>query len=93
MTSLTEEWERSAASRLAVMLRYLDRQYPRRIGGVCPLYLHTSEWFMPGPDDVGSGWAGDNSVPSPSPCRQNVHETRMGLRAPSSSGSSRVGTR
>ena len=54
MTFLTEEWERVAAT---TMLRYLDRVYTHRIGGIRPLYLHTSEWFMPGPEDVGSGWA------------------------------------
>jgi hypothetical protein len=57
MTSLTEEWERVAAAKLTTMLRYLDREYPKRIGGINPNYLHTSEWFMPGPDDVGSGWS------------------------------------
>lgn len=57
MTSLTREWERVSASKLATMLRYLDREYPKRIGGIRPLYLHTAEWFMPGPDDVGSGWS------------------------------------
>jgi hypothetical protein len=57
MTSLTEEWERVAAAKLTTMLRYLDQEYPRRIGGIRPLYLHTSEWFMPGPDDDGGGWS------------------------------------
>ena len=48
MNSLTLEWERSAAAKLRLMLRYLDRVYPRRIAGVFPTFLHTAEWFMPG---------------------------------------------
>jgi hypothetical protein len=57
MNSLTEEWERVAATKLATMLRYLDREYPNRIGGIRPMYLHTSEWFYPGPGDAGSGYS------------------------------------
>ena len=55
MNSLTESWEASASAKLATMLTYLDSMYPARIGGAFPYFLHTSEWFMPGPGDVGFG--------------------------------------
>jgi hypothetical protein len=48
MNSLTLQWEASAADQMTTMLRYLDREYPGRIAGSFPCYLHTSEWFMPG---------------------------------------------
>jgi hypothetical protein len=53
--SLSLEWEKSAAMRMTTMLEYLDRLYPRRIAGVFPCFLHTSEWFLPGPNDIGFG--------------------------------------
>lgn len=55
MNSLTLEWEASAAEKMTTMLNYLDRQYPGRIAGSFPCYLHTSEWFMPGTNDIGIG--------------------------------------
>ena len=55
VNSLTLEWEASAAHKLTVLLQYLDRQFPGRIGGVFPCFLHTSEWIMPGPNDQGVG--------------------------------------
>ena len=55
MNSVTLDWQTSAAAKMSTMLRYLDRQYPGRIGGVFPCYLHTSEWFFPGSGDIGLG--------------------------------------
>jgi hypothetical protein len=55
MNSLTLEWESNVAARMTTMLQYLDTVYPQRIAGVFPGFLHTSEWFMPGPHDAGSG--------------------------------------
>jgi hypothetical protein len=54
MNSLTLKWVASASSRMATMLRYLDKTYPRRVVGVFPCFLHTSEWFMPGPGDLST---------------------------------------
>jgi hypothetical protein len=53
MNALTLEWEAAATQKLSSLLQYLDAQYPGRIGGVFPCFLHTSEWFMPGPQDFG----------------------------------------
>jgi hypothetical protein len=54
MNSLTLKWVASASSRMSTMLRYLDKTYPRRVVGVFPCFLHTSEWFMPGPGDLST---------------------------------------
>ena len=50
MNSLTKAWEASAASKLQLMLRYLDSVYPARIVGVFPTFLHTAEWVRPLPN-------------------------------------------
>ena len=55
MNSLTIEWETKAVDKMTTMLKYLDNEYPGRIAGVFPCYLHTSEWFMPGTGDIGFG--------------------------------------
>ena len=60
MNSLTKAWEASAVSKLKVMLRYLDSEYPSRIVGVFPTFLHTAEWFLPG---YGYDFAPDVLVP------------------------------
>jgi hypothetical protein len=44
MNSLSEAWQAAAVSKLKIMLRYLDGEYPGRIVGVFPTFLHTAEW-------------------------------------------------
>ena len=44
MNSLSEAWQQAAVSKLKIMLRYLDGEYPGRIVGVFPTFLHTAEW-------------------------------------------------
>jgi hypothetical protein len=47
MNAVTPAWATEVARRMTTMLSYLDSQYPRRVGGVFPCSLTTSEWFLP----------------------------------------------
>lgn len=76
MNSLTLQWEASAAEKMTTMLSYLDRQYPGRIAGSFPCYLHTSEWFMPGVNDIGIGGKSKLSDYSPATEKRFCAETR-----------------
>jgi hypothetical protein len=55
MNALTLEYEAAVVQKMTSMLRYLDAMFPGKIAGAFPCYLHTSEWFMPGPNDLGIG--------------------------------------
>ena len=84
MNSLTKAWEASAVSKLKVMLRYLDSEYPSRIVGVFPTFLHTAEWFLPG---YGYDFAPDVLVPDYSEATRQrycaeVHPGRPGCALP-----------
>jgi hypothetical protein len=62
MNSPTSNWATAAATATQAMLRVLDDNYPGRIAGVFFGFLHTSEWFFPGPGynqffDYGLGYS------------------------------------
>ena len=78
MNSLTLEWEAKAIEKMTTMLKYLDKEYPGRVAGVFPCYLHTSEWFMPGTSDIGMGGHSKLSDYSPATERRFCAETGGG---------------